>query len=260
MLSLENVSFGYSNNANAPAIHVVSDITLGFKQSEVSVLLGPSGCGKTTILNLIAQLLPITKGRISYFNHGANKGCPVGYVFQTPSLIPWRTIRENVLFGAELNGKKTDTLEQHCNELLELYGLADFENSYPLTLSGGMQQRASIIRAVLSDAKIILLDEPFSNSDFLMRRDLQRDLSRIVSKEKLTAILVTHDIEEAVRVGDKIVILSPRPATVKAEIEIPIPREERLKTGAVVMIELRKYVEQLENIFRSSLTEPQDAD
>ena len=249
MLNLQGVSYVYPATSTAQALPVISSFGGVFLPAHISVVLGPSGCGKTTLLNLIAGLIKPTEGRIHYPEGHTEKKRRIGYVFQSPSLIPWRTIRENALFGAEITGNKDAEIVSRCGDLLRAYGLGGFEYVYPSALSGGMQQRVSIVRAVLSGAKIILLDEPFSNSDFIMRRELQGEISRLVLEERLIAILVTHDIEEAVRIGDKVVVLTQRPARVSAEIDIPIPREERLHGGAKSIEALAPYLDRVERVF-----------
>lgn len=249
MLELQGVSYAYPASSNAQSLLVISALEGTFLPGQISVVLGPSGCGKTTLLNLIAGVIKPSEGHIQYPKGDSKYRHRVGYVFQSPSLVPWRTIRENALFGAEITGIKTAETESRCSYLLRTYGLGGFEDAYPGALSGGMQQRVSIVRAVLSGAKIILLDEPFSNSDFIMRRELQREISRLVSEEQLIAVLVTHDIEEAVRIGDKVVVLTPRPARVSTEIDIPIPRDARLNGGARSIEVLAPYLERVEGVF-----------
>jgi NitT/TauT family transport system ATP-binding protein len=251
MIRLEEVSFGYpGKKPRDRLVPVLAGITTELGEGNISVFLGPSGCGKTTLLNILAGITKPSGGIIDYTNY-QSKSHPTGYVFQTPSLIPWRTIRENALFGAEITAKANAATEEHCNHLLRLYGLAGFENSYPATLSVGMQQRVSIIRAVLSGTRIILLDEPFSNSDFLMRRELHAALSRLVSNEQLTAVMATHDIEEAVRIADKVIVFTQRPASVRGEIEISIPRDERINRGPSAAGMLAPYIEATEQMFAS---------
>lgn len=256
-LAINGLGFRYPSKSNdshaSTSTAVLHNITLSFSPGEIVSLVGPSGCGKTTLLNLIAGLLKPSVGEIRR-SGGLAEHRPrrTGYVFQTPSLIPWRTIRSNALFGAEIAESLTDEVCVKCDELLTSYGLGGFEDSFPSSVSGGMQQRVSIVRAVLSGSKIILLDEPFSNTDFVLRRELHRELSRLVVDEQLIAILVTHDIEEAVRIGNKVVVLSERPALVRAEIEVPLSREDRIKGGASLMKQLASYVEQVEAIFNSS--------
>jgi NitT/TauT family transport system ATP-binding protein len=244
-IALNNGCFRYT--AAAVAGNIIQNFSARFFPSQITSIVGPSGCGKTTLLNLIAGLLTLDSGSIDWpFSERK-----VGFVFQQPTLLPWLTVRENALFGAKLFAHDTPKVEEHCSALLNMYGLAGYENAFPSSLSGGMQQRASMIRAVLSGTKVMLLDEPFSNTDFVMRRELQKELSRLVADERLIAILVTHDIEEAVRIGDKVIVLSERPARVKAEIKIPIPREDRIKGSATVMQEVALYVERVERAFVS---------
>ena len=233
MLDLRGISYAYPSIGTPQQLLVLSSIDGSFLPGQISVVIGPSGCGKTTLLNIIAGLIKPVEGTIKYPESDCKSIPHIGYVFQMPSLLPWRTIIQNALFGAEITGKKDAEVVKRCHDLLRAYGLGGFEDVYPSTLSGGMQQRVSIVRAVLSGAKIILFDEPFSNSDFIMRRELQREISRLVAEENLIAILVTHDVEDAVRVADKIIVLTQRPARVNSEIEIPIPRDQRLKRGCI---------------------------
>jgi ABC-type nitrate/sulfonate/bicarbonate transport system ATPase subunit len=251
MLETQNLSFEYPGKHGGGNWLVLANLSLQFMPGEISVVVGPSGCGKSTLLNILARLDAPSRGAVVYPTNPGALHPTIGYVFQTPSLIPWRSIRENALFGTEIAGLQTEAVNRRCSELLSKHGLAGFESSYPSVLSGGMQQRVSIIRGVLSGAKIMLLDEPFSNSDFLMRRELQSELSRLVDQEQLIAVLVTHDVEEAVRIGDKIIVLSPRPARVKGEIVIPISRIERLRGGTAVIRELSDYVNRVEAKFVS---------
>ena len=241
MIYLRDVSFAYELGRSRTA--VLEGLSCGFRAGEITAIVGPSGCGKTTLLHLIAGLLEPQHGSLD--RDGISKGGPVGYVFQTPSLIPWRNVRQNAIFGAEVAQTLNDNTEFWCDRLLAAYGLGGFESSYPNQLSGGMQQRVSIVRAVLSGARIVLLDEPFSNSDYLVRRGLHRELSRLVDENQLVAILVTHDVEDAVRLGDRVIVLTERPARVKTQIDIPVSREERLRQGPKVMRVLEPYLEQI---------------
>lgn len=241
VLHIQDLLFSFPKDSNS--LPIIDRITCVFKSGEVTVLLGPSGCGKTTLLNLIAKILTPHSGTITYLNSGSETGYSVGYVFQTPSLIPWLTIKDNALFGSDVMGNLTDATRSKCDNLFRIYGLTDFQDSYPNALSGGMRQRVSMVRAALSGAKIMLLDEPFAHSDFLMRHALQRELSRLVVDEGLIAILVTHDIEEAIRIGDKVVILSERPAQIKFAMEIPISRDERLLNKSAVINDIAPYIE-----------------
>jgi NitT/TauT family transport system ATP-binding protein len=216
-------------------VQVLAGIDIEFHRSQVTAIVGPSGCGKTTFLNVIAGLVAPFRGVVE--RAGANERIVTGYVFQDPQLLPWRTVEANALFGAEINGSLSGETRRKCQRLLQRYGLAGFHKRYPRTLSGGMQQRVALVRAALSGASILLLDEPFSNSDFLTRRALQADLLDIVRNEHVTAVLVTHDLDEAIRVGDRVIVFSQRPARVLLELTIEIPREQRLDDFAPGVLE-----------------------
>lgn len=221
-LIVNNISFSYLENQITTK--VIDSLSLKIKPTSILMILGPSGCGKTTLLNLFAGLLPLSSGSISYPSNEKS----VGYVFQTPSLLPWLTVLQNALTGAKISQNLSKEVYQKASDLLYAYGLKGYERQYPKSLSGGMQQRVALIRAVLAKSKILLLDEPFSSSDYQMRRSLQFDLSTIVNEEEIIAVMVTHDINEAVRLGDQIIILGGRPSTVKHVLSIDIPRNERL--------------------------------
>jgi len=245
-LIIKDLSFGFgvSNGNNL----VIDQIDLSFFSNTISVIVGPSGCGKTTLLNLIAGILIPNGGFIQYSEKKNIKKPKIGFVFQNPSLIPWRTVRENVLLGAEISKNRSFKIEEQADSLLHSYGLSDFANEYPSTLSGGMQQRVSIIRAVIYGADILLLDEPFSNTDFALRKELQRDLLKTVTEQNLIAIMVTHDLIEAVKIADQIIALTNRPASVKERMVIEIEREHRMNTDSIVNGKLYKYVEQVSNV------------
>ncbi len=228
----QNVSFGYETyiQKNVKSIHleVLHKISCHLKVGGITVILGPSGCGKSTILNLLAGELAPQEGIIRMPNPSAT----FGFVFQTPTLMPWKSVLENALFGLTVgNGSVSNEAKENCKFLLDKYGLAEFEHKFPRSLSGGMQQRLSLVRAMVANSDILLLDEPFSNSDFVMRYQLQNDLSDYITNGNKTIVMVTHDIDEALRLADAIIILSDRPSTVLEEIEISIPRAERLKLG-----------------------------
>jgi len=245
-LQLEKIKFHYTNGKLK--LPVIDDFSFNANQRSITVIIGPSGCGKTTLLHLIAGVLKPTSGKIFYKENQQEKKPKVGYVFQTPSLIPWRTVKQNILLGAEISGVITSEVKKEAERLLSAYGLKEFADSFPSTLSGGMQQRVSIIRAVMSGANILLLDEPFSDVDFVLRRELQEDLLRIVSEQNLIAIMVTHDLIEAVKIADEIIILTNRPASVKETIKIDIKRDERMDTDLIMRNELYKYIENINQI------------
>lgn len=225
---------------------VLNDISADFYPGQITAIVGPSGSGKSTFLNVIAGLVRPERGKVDRVVMDGRS--VTGYVFQDPHLLPWRTVEANALFGAEISGNLSAETRIKCKLLFERYGLAGFEQSYPRALSGGMQQRLALVRAALSGASVLLLDEPFSNSDFLTRRALQADLLDIVDQEPVAAILVTHDLEEAIRLGDKVIVFSKRPARVLLDLAINIPRDQRLHDLSPSILE--PYLSQLLEAFR----------
>jgi NitT/TauT family transport system ATP-binding protein len=204
----------------------VGDVTLDIKKNEFVCIVGPSGCGKSTFLYSVAGLLPYMRGQLLLDGKTiTGPGRDRGLVFQSASLLPWRTVVDNVAYGLELGGvKKSDRLER-AESLLELVGLAGAGGRYPHQLSGGMQQRANLARALASDPALLLLDEPFAALDAQTREYMQMELLRIWQEYRKTLIFVTHQIDEAVFLADRVVVLSKGPAsTVKAVVEISLPR------------------------------------
>ena len=191
------------------------------KQEFVSIV-GPSGCGKTTILSLIAGLLSPSDGEIllSGKKITGKKNLDVGYMFQRDNLFDWLSVFQNVCLGLSIQHKKTPQNIEIAKSLIEKYGLKDFEKHHPKELSGGMRQRVALIRTLATNPKLLLLDEPFSAVDFQTRLKVQDDVHSIIRSEKKTAILVTHDISEAVALSDKVLVLSKRPAKVKCVFPI----------------------------------------
>lgn len=214
ILKIENVSLIYqTNEAETEAL---KDVNLGIEEGEFVAIIGPSGCGKTTVLTLISGLMKPTKGTIYLDGKKIDKPVgDIGYMLQRDHLFPWRTILSNALLGPELQHKKTPEAVAYTESLIEKYGLGEFKKAYPNQLSGGMRQRAALIRTLAYRPKILLLDEPFSALDYQTRLSVCDDVHRIIKSEKKTAVLVTHDISEAISLADRIVVLSHRPATVK---------------------------------------------
>lgn len=228
LLKIENISLTYHSSSGETL--AVKDINFEVKDGEFVAIVGPSGCGKTTILNIIGGLLPKSNGKIFlngkeiYTDNKKNFNSDIGYMFQKDHLFEWRTIFENVKLGLEFDKKLTKdekkVKEEYILFLLDKYGLIDFKNKYPRELSGGMRQRVALIRTLALNPKLLLLDEPFSALDFQTRLKVCDDISNIITQEKKTAILVTHDISEAISLSDKIIILSKRPANVKKIVDI----------------------------------------
>src|ERR1700722_3759238 len=190
-ITLKNIGFGYPPDNKRS---IFQDFSMDVSCRQVTAFLGPSGVGKSTLLGLIAGTIVPDEGAIQFWEHGRQTGRPpIGLVFQAATLIPWRTILSNALFGVELMQNRMRTrAATNARIMLAKYGLRGYDNRYPYELSGGMQQRVAIIRALVSGAKILLLDEPFSSSDFSARRVLQRDISEAVEQDGFTAVLVTH--------------------------------------------------------------------
>lgn len=178
----------------------VKDFTLTINQGEFVVLVGPSGCGKSTILSALAGLIKPSEGEIKFNPSKINKKPSIGYMLQQDHLFPWRTILENVFLGLEIQGNLTLETKKRTEQLLDIYGLGDFKNHYPNQLSGGMRQRAALIRTLAIDPEILLLDEPFSALDYQTRLAVSDDIGSIIKKEKRTAVMVTHDISEAISI------------------------------------------------------------
>ena len=215
ILKMENVSLRYqTDEAETEALR---DVNLTVEDGEFVAIIGPSGCGKTTILTLVSGLMQPTSGTILLDGKKIDKPVgDIGYMLQRDHLFPWRTILSNTLLGPELQRKKTPEVIAYAEELIEKYGLGEFKKAYPRQLSGGMRQRAALIRTLVFRPKILLLDEPFSALDYQTRLSVCDDVHSIIKSEKKTALLVTHDISEAVSLADRIVVLTSRPATVKA--------------------------------------------
>jgi NitT/TauT family transport system ATP-binding protein len=206
-------------------IHALNDISLSVAEREFVTIVGPSGCGKSTLLKILAGLIPSTKG--SVLLAGTRVDRPrrdIGIVFQNPVLLPWRTVIDNVMLPAEVQGLPAGPARERARELLKMVGLNEFEMKYPMELSGGMQQRAAISRALVHDPKMLLMDEPFGALDAMTREQMNLDLQRIWMEAGKTVILITHSIPEAVFLGDRVVVMSSRPGRVARIVDVPIPR------------------------------------
>nr|WP_092071525.1 ABC transporter ATP-binding protein [Dendrosporobacter quercicolus]NSL49330.1 ABC transporter ATP-binding protein [Dendrosporobacter quercicolus DSM 1736]SDM27259.1 NitT/TauT family transport system ATP-binding protein [Dendrosporobacter quercicolus] len=225
-LQIEDVSMVYRGQGGED-ITALKNVNLNIRKSEFISLLGPSGCGKTTLLRLIADLLQPTSGKIAIGGlspRAARKARQYGMVFQSPVLYEWRTIRENICLPLEIMNKTREERKNISDEMLEMVGLSKFAECYPFQLSGGMQQRVGIARALAINPEILLMDEPFSALDEFTRNKLQEDLLRIWSNTKKTVIFVTHNISEAIFLSDRVCVLTPHPGILSAVIDIDLPR------------------------------------
>ena len=219
IVEVRGISKTYGN------VEALRAIDLDFPRGKLTSLLGPSGCGKTTLLKIIAGLVEADAGTISVNGHTVSKPGPErAFVFQDFALLPWATVLRNVAFGLELRGKAVAEREKVARHYIGEGGLSGFDDKYPHELSGGMRQRVGLARALSVDADVLLLDEPFSAVDEQNRRKFQEDLIRLRTNQNKTFIFVTHSIEEAVYISDRIVLLSPRPGRVSQIIEPAIDR------------------------------------
>ncbi|WP_134679181.1 ABC transporter ATP-binding protein [Paracoccus ravus] len=230
------------------AVEALRGIDLQFERGKLTTLLGPSGCGKTTLLKIIAGLIPATSGQIVINDRVVTGPGPErAFVFQDFALMPWATVLRNVGFGLELKGVAEGERNRIARNYIEQVGLQGFEDKFPHELSGGMRQRVGIARAFAVNADVLLLDEPFSAVDEQNRRKFQEDLLRLVEIERKTFIFVTHSIEEAVYVSDRIVLLSPRPGRLARIIE---PRIDRSASPDEIRRDAA-YLDVVEDIWQS---------
>jgi NitT/TauT family transport system ATP-binding protein len=222
-----------------PSPWVIQDLSFSVRAGEFLTIIGPSGAGKSTLLNMIAQIDTVSAGEIVFNgetvkSHDARTLRPgfdrrIGYVTQDDNLLPWRTTVENVLFPIEVQGRLNDATRAHADTLIRAVGLAGFERYYPHELSGGMRKRAALIRTLAYDPPVILMDEPFAAVDAQTRTQLQGDLLKLWDIGRKTIIFVTHDIAEAIALGDRALVLSRQPTRIAAEHAIPIPRPRNVQ-------------------------------
>ena len=224
ILKLSDVSLTYHSLSGET--EALKKISFGVDEKEFIAIVGPSGCGKTTIFSIISGLIKPTTGTLELPDDHKKY---IGYMFQRDHLFEWRNIWQNVTLGLEIQKQKDKSKYEYVENLLEKYGLKDFRNSYPRELSGGMRQRVALIRTLALDPKILLLDEPFSALDYQTRLNVGDDVSRIIFAEQKTAILITHDIAEAISLADRIIVLSERPAVIKNIFEINMEKAAPLK-------------------------------
>ncbi len=210
-------------------VTALEQVDLDIGDGEFVAVVGPSGCGKSTLMRLISRLAEPSTGSISVFGETSNLPPPdMGIVFQGHVLLPWRSILDNVLFPADITGRDRNALKPHALELLESVGLKDFAQNFPHELSGGMKQRASIARALLMRPKLLLMDEPFGALDALTREQMRVDLEALWLEHKMTVVFITHSIDEAVLLADRVIVMTPRPGRVETILDIGIPRTRGL--------------------------------
>lgn len=226
LLEVNHLSYAYHTMDGET--YALSDLTFQVEKGEFIAIVGPSGCGKSTLLSLISGLLVPERGEILLEGKPVDEAkTAVGYMLQKDHLLEWRTIYQNVILGLEIQHKLTTENLLHVEQMLEDYGLSAFRKARPSQLSGGMRQRAALIRTLAQNPNLLLLDEPFSALDYITRISVCDDIYRILKKEGKTAVLVTHDLSEAISVADRIIILSSRPASIKQIVEIQMSIPER---------------------------------
>ncbi len=232
-LDARDVSIHYRRRRGGEPFLAVANASMQIAAGEFVAIVGPSGCGKTTFLNAVDGLMPITGGTLSLNGKAITApGRDRAVVFQQPSLLPWRTVAGNIKYGMETQGGvDAAEMRERVRHYVELVGLRSFEESFPNELSGGMQQRVNLARALATHPDVLLLDEPFGALDAQTRETMQLELLRIWSESRQTALFVTHDIVEAVYLADRVLVFSARPGKVKLEVDVPLerPRDLRIK-------------------------------
>ena len=240
LLEISHLSYAYHSIDGET--YALSDLNFQVEKGEFIAIVGPSGCGKSTLLSLISGLLQPENGTILLDGRPITQTrANVGYMLQKDHLLEWRTIYQNVILGLEIQHKLTTENKLRSEQMLSNYGLEAFRNSRPSQLSGGMRQRAALIRTLAQNPDLLLLDEPFSALDYLTRISVCDDIYRILKKEEKTAILVTHDLSEAISVADRIIILSARPATIKKIVPVHLTLEERTPLSSRSAPEYKEY-------------------
>lgn len=217
LLEIQNLNHSYHNMDGETA--ALSNLSFTMEKGEFISIVGPSGCGKSTLLSLISRLMEPEEGTI------ALDGKLIGYMLQKDHLLEWRSIYRNIILGLEIRHMLTADSKERVDKYLEQYGLADFKNAKPSELSGGMRQRAALIRTLILEPDLLLLDEPFSALDYQTRLTVADDIGQIIRREHRSAILVTHDLSEAISLGDRILVLSQRPGTIKNVIPLTFDLE-----------------------------------
>jgi len=244
LLELQDINFSYHTAKGETK--ALKNISLRVDPGEFLAIVGPSGCGKSTLLSLIAGLLSPESGRISFLETAISaETAPIGYMLQHDHLLEWRTVYKNVILGLEINHMLTPDRLEYVNKLLDSYGLSQFRDKHPRELSGGMKQRAALIRTLALNPKLLLLDEPFSALDYQTRLSVSADICRLIRETNKATILVTHDLSEAISLADRVLVLSGRPATVKYELPIHLTCTDPSPLASRNAPEFHQYFNQL---------------
>ncbi|ALS23570.1 ABC transporter ATP-binding protein [Paenibacillus naphthalenovorans] len=240
-------------DTNKREITALKDINFTIAAQEFVVLVGPSGCGKSTLLNIVGGLLSPSSGEVSFEGLQGNKEPKLAIVFQEIALFPWRTVYENVIFGLEEQGASKEEQQEKGRHYIEMVGLTGFESAYPKQLSGGMRQRAGIARALAVEPDLLLMDEPFSALDAQTRTIMQEELLAIWNRTRLSTLYVTHNIEEAVYLADRVIVMSRRPGEIKNIIRIDLPKIGRNQEEYRLVFE--RYVDEIWQLIRHDAQE-----
>ena len=246
-IEIRNMSMVFGQNEQR--IEAITDVSFTVAPGEFVSLIGPSGCGKSTLLNVVAGFTTPTSGQALLDGKLITEpGSDRGVVFQQYSLFPWMSVRKNVEFGLKMQGASPSKRETHARTLLGLAGLLAFENHYPDQLSGGMKQRVGIVRALATSPQVLLMDEPFGALDSQTRVVMQQILTNMWQKFRISVLFITHDIEEAIFLSDRLYVMTARPGRIKAEITIPLPRPRTAEMMS--SLEFTKILHQLRNLIR----------
>ena len=233
MIEIENVSKHFVSR-DRDRVAALSNVSISIRRNEFVCLVGPSGCGKSTLLRLVGGLLPVSQGRVMIGGKlVAEPRAETGIVFQSPTLLPWASVLDNVLFPLKMMKRVTPESPARAKSLLRLVGLEGFEGKYPRELSGGMQMRTGICRALVHDPDILLMDEPFGSLDALTREELTLQLMRIWREQPKTVLFVTHSIPESVMLADRVVVLSSRPGRILEIVPVEVPRPRQFGMEAL---------------------------
>jgi NitT/TauT family transport system ATP-binding protein len=245
VMKVDSIGMIFQNPGMTDLI-ALGEVSFDLREHEILAVVGPSGCGKTTIFNIIAGLIEPTQGSV-HVQEKLVQGATgqVGYMLQKDMLLPWRTVIENVILGLEVRGVSDKVAREKAMQLIEAYGLKGFENNRPATLSGGMRQRVAFMRTLAFDPDVILLDEPFSALDFQTRILLQGEVMKIIRERGKSAILVTHDISEAITMADRVLVLSHRPSYVKKIYNIELSLSDRDPVHVRKNLDYQKYFDQI---------------
>jgi NitT/TauT family transport system ATP-binding protein len=240
-IGVENVSKRYSTRSRE-VVTALEAVSLEIRADEFLTIVGPSGCGKSTLLKVVGGLLAPSGGRIHVRGRPLDGPSPdVGMVFQSPVLLPWRTVLDNILFPIEILRRPRRQYRAEAERLIALVGLEGFERSVPRELSGGMQQRVSICRALIHDPSLLLMDEPFGALDAMTREEMGMELLRVWSERRKTVVFVTHSIPEAILLADRVAVMTPRPGRIVAVVPIDLPRPRSIKM--TFSAEFQRYAE-----------------